>query len=63
MCADLRIGQEFGDGIKRIFADMRRVGLTELIYRKTAGTVRLILVNVPSINSRLAAQLPLGSQA
>ncbi|GAA1994739.1 ATP-binding protein [Amycolatopsis minnesotensis] len=62
VCADLRIGQELGEGIKRIFAEMRRVGLTDPIYRQTAGTVRLSLVNVPSIDPRLAAQLPSGSQ-
>ncbi|MGW4521135.1 ATP-binding protein [Amycolatopsis sp. NPDC004378] len=62
VCADLRIGQELGEGIKRIFAEMRRVGLTDPIYRQTAGTVRLSLVNVPSLDPRLAAQLPSGSQ-
>ncbi|KFU75297.1 ATP-dependent DNA helicase RecG [Amycolatopsis lurida] len=62
VCADLRIGQELGEGIRRIFAEMRRVGLTDPIYRQTAGTVRLILVNLPSIDPRIAAQLPPDSQ-
>jgi ATP-dependent DNA helicase RecG len=62
VCADLRIGQELGEGIKRIFEEMRRVGLTDPIYRQTAGSVRLVLAALPRLDARLAAQLPTGSQ-
>jgi ATP-dependent DNA helicase RecG len=62
VCADLRIGQELGEGIKRIFDEMRRVGLTDPIYEETAGTVRLKLQAVPRLDPRVAARLPKGSQ-
>ncbi len=62
VCADLRIGQEFGEGIKRIFEEMRRVGLTDPVYRQSGGSVRLYLEAVPRLDDRLAARLPKGSQ-
>lgn len=43
VCADLRIAQELGEGIKRIFDEMRFAGLTEPIYKQTRASVRLIL--------------------
>lgn len=62
VCADLRIGQELGEGIKRIFDEMRLVGLTDPIYQQGQGSVRLILQAVPRLNGRAAARLPKGSQ-
>ena len=43
ICADLRIGQELGEGIKRIFDEMKFGGLAEPIYKQTSTSVRLIL--------------------
>jgi ATP-dependent DNA helicase RecG len=43
VCADLRIGEELGEGIKRIFDEMRFAGLAEPVYKQTSGSVRLIL--------------------
>jgi len=62
VCADLRIGQELGEGIKRMFDEMRRVGLTDPIYKQSGGSVRLILTSVPRLDRRLAARLPKGSE-
>lgn len=62
VCADLRIGQELGEGIRRIFDEMRRVGLTDPVYKQSQGSVRLVLAAVPRIPPRLAARLPRGSQ-
>ncbi|MQA32833.1 ATP-binding protein [Modestobacter roseus] len=62
VCADLRIGQELGEGIKRIFEEMRRVGLTDPVYKQSGGSVRLFLQAVPSLDVRVAARLPKGSQ-
>lgn len=62
VCADLRIGQELGEGIKRIFEEMRQVGLTDPIYKQTGGSVRLVLAAVPRLDAHLAARLPVGSQ-
>jgi ATP-dependent DNA helicase RecG len=62
VCADLRIGQELGEGIKRIFEEMRRVGLTDPVYRQTAGSVKLSLAAIRRLDRRLAARLPSGSE-
>ena len=43
VCADLHFGQELGEGIRRMFDEMRIAGLVEPEYRQTAGSVRLIL--------------------
>ncbi|MFF0822010.1 ATP-binding protein [Micromonospora haikouensis] len=62
VCADLRIGQELGEGIKRIFEEMRRVGLSDPVYQQTQGSVRLTLAAVPRIDPRVEQRLPIGSQ-
>lgn len=62
VCADLRIGQELGEGIKRIFDEMRRVGLTDPVYKQSGGSVRLFLTAVPRLDPRIADRLPAGSQ-
>lgn len=62
VCADLRIGQELGEGIKRIFEEMRRVGLQDPIYKQTSGSVRLVLTSIPRLHTGQAHRLPDGSQ-
>jgi ATP-dependent DNA helicase RecG len=62
VCADLKIGQELGEGIKRIFEEMRRVGLTDPVYQQGQGSVRLKLEAVQRIDRRTAARLPDRSQ-
>jgi ATP-dependent DNA helicase RecG len=62
VCADLRIGQELGEGIRRIFEEMRRVGLSDPVYRQTAGSVRLSLTAAQRLDPRIARRLPAGSQ-
>jgi ATP-dependent DNA helicase RecG len=62
VCGDLRIGQELGEGIKRIFEEMKLVGLSDPIYRQTAGTVKLTLTSIPRLDPTVAAKLPRGSQ-
>lgn len=62
VCADLRIGQELGEGIKRIFAEMRKVGLTDPVYRQGTGSVRLRLAAIERLGPDVAARLPRGSQ-
>jgi ATP-dependent DNA helicase RecG len=62
VCADLRIGQELGEGIKRMFDEMRRVGLTDPFYKQTPGSVRLTLAATSRLDRRIAARLPRGSQ-
>ena len=48
ICADLRIGQELGEGIKRIFDEMKFGGLAEPIYKQSSSSVRLILPGEPA---------------
>jgi len=43
VCADLQIGEEAGEGVKRIFDEMRFAGLAEPVYKETRASVRLIL--------------------
>ena len=47
-CSDLHIGEELGEGIKRIFDEMRFAGLAEPIYQQTGTSVRLILSGGPA---------------
>ena len=47
VCADLRIGLELGEGINRMFDEMRLAGLAEPIYELTGDSVRLILSGEP----------------
>ncbi len=44
VCGDYGLTQELGEGIRRIFDEMRRVGLTDPIYVQTSETVRLTLM-------------------
>ena len=48
--------------IRRMFEEMRQIGLTDPSYRQTSGSVRLILAAIPRLDPRLAALLPKGSQ-
>jgi len=57
VCADLNFGQELGEGIRRMFEEMRAAGLTDPIYRQTSGSVELTLLAAP-VDRRLDARLP-----
>lgn len=57
VCADLNFGQELGEGIRRMFEEMRHAGLTDPVYRQTSGSVILTLVAEP-IDRELEARLP-----
>jgi ATP-dependent DNA helicase RecG len=62
ICADLSLGQELGEGIRRMFEEMRQAGLTDPIYRQTSGSVELQLLAEP-VDRRLEARLPAHSRA
>lgn len=62
VCTDLRISQERGEGVRRIFAEMRRRGLTDPLYRQTAGSVRLVLSASPAIPVSIRTRLPRGAE-
>lgn len=57
VCADLSLGQELGEGIRRMFEEMRSAGLTDPIYRQTSGSVELQLLAEP-VDRRLEERLP-----
>lgn len=44
VAADLGITQELGEGIRRIFQEMRGAGLTDPLYIQSSATVRLTLL-------------------
>ncbi|HVF76101.1 MAG TPA: ATP-binding protein [Acidimicrobiales bacterium] len=57
VCADLDFGQELGEGIRRMFDEMRTAGLGDPVYTQTPGSVRLVLAATP-LSPELGARLP-----
>lgn len=57
VCSDLQFGQELGEGIRRMFDEMRAAGLNDPIYRQTSGSVVLTLLAEP-VDRKLEARLP-----
>ena len=57
--ADLRYGQELGEGVRRMFEEMRMAGLGEPVYQQTQASVRLTLVATlvdPDVADRLPSR-------
>ncbi|GEP40369.1 hypothetical protein NPS01_40320 [Nocardioides psychrotolerans] len=61
VCADLAITQELGEGIRRIFDEMRAHGLSDPVYQQTAGSVRLTLAAIARLDPRVQTRLPRGA--
>ncbi len=61
VCADLRFGQELGEGIRRIFDEMNLAGLADPYYTQTSGSVRLTL-SFQAIDRELEQRLPEGAR-
>ena len=61
VCADLRFGEELGEGIRRMFEEMRLAGLADPIYHQTSGSVRVTLLSTP-VDRSLEARLPRGAR-
>lgn len=57
VCAEQSYGQEFGEGIRRMFEEMRDAGLSDPRYRQTSGSVQLTLSADPA-NRAIEATLP-----
>jgi ATP-dependent DNA helicase RecG len=62
VCADLDFGQELGEGIRRMFEEMRQAGLTDPVYRQTSGSVELQLFAEP-VDRRLDERLSESARA
>lgn len=58
VCSDLGIARELGEGIKRIFNEMRTLGLTDPIYTQTSGSVRLVLSSANALPESIRSCLP-----
>jgi len=57
VCADMRFGQELGEGIRRMFDRMRRESLVDPVYQQKASSVHLTLFAHPA-DLDLEKQLP-----
>jgi ATP-dependent DNA helicase RecG len=62
VCADQHFGQELGEGIRRMFEEMRLAGLADPMYEQTQASVRLTLLAEP-VDRQLEARLPRDSRA
>lgn len=65
VCADQHFGfgQELGEGIRRMFAEMRQSGLMDPVFRQTPGSVELTLFAEPAdraLEERLPAATRVG---
>ncbi|HET9059383.1 MAG TPA: ATP-binding protein [Acidimicrobiales bacterium] len=61
VCADLAFGQELGEGIRRMFEEMRLAGLADPLYHQTSGSVRVTLSSAP-FDRALEDRLPPGAR-
>ncbi|MFC4615479.1 ATP-binding protein [Cellulomonas algicola] len=61
VCSDLGIAQELGEGIRRIFDEMRARGLTDPVYTQTAGAVQLTLFFSDALPREVRESLPAGA--
>ncbi len=61
VCADLAFGQELGEGVRRMFDEMRLAGLADPEYRLTAGSTRVTLTST-AVDHELESRLPAGSR-
>ena len=62
VCADLRIAQELGEGIRRIFEEMRARGLEDPLYEQGNSHVRLTLSSRQRLNDQVARDLPVAAR-
>lgn len=58
VCSDLGIARELGEGIKRIFSEMRTLGLTDPLYSQGSASVRLVLSAADALDADMRASLP-----
>ena len=61
VCSDLGIAQELGEGIRRIYREMRARGLTDPLYTQTAASVQLTLFFSDALPPEVRSSLPSGA--
>lgn len=57
LAADLRFGQELGEGLRRMYEEMTLAGLVEPEFHQTSGSVQVLLSGRP-VDAQLEARLP-----
>ena len=60
-CADLRYGQELGEGIRRMYEEMRLAGLRDPAYFQTSGSVRVTLSSA-LVDHAVESSMPPGAR-
>lgn len=60
--AEMGFTQELGEGIRRIFDEMRRLGLTDPLYEQSSGAVRITLNGSDALPTHLVDALPAGAR-
>lgn len=58
VCTDLKISQELGEGIRRMFQEMRERGLSDPVFWQSSGSVRLTLFATTRLDPDVEARLP-----
>lgn len=61
VCSDLGIAQELGEGIRRIYDEMRGRGLTDPLYTQSAAAVQLTLFFADALPAEVRSKLPAGA--
>lgn len=63
VCSDLGITRELGEGIRRIFEEMRGRGLVDPVYTQSSAAVRLVLWASDALPSEVLARLTPSARA
>ena len=63
VCSDLGVTRELGEGIRRMFDEMRRRGLADPIYTQMSSSVRLVLVASDAVPQEILSTLPPSARA
>lgn len=63
VCSDLGITRELGEGIRRMFHEMRRRGLVDPMYSQTAAGVRLVLMASDALPQEVLERLTPSARA
>lgn len=63
VCSDLGVTRELGEGIRRMFNEMRRRGLADPLYAQMSSSVRLVLVASDAVPQQILATLTPSARA
>ena len=63
VCSDLGVTRELGEGIRRMFDEMRRRGLADPIYTQMSSSVRLVLVASDAVPQEILSTLTPSARA